>query len=151
MSKKAKKIRNVNVNNTTATNKAVTSPVEEKVTVTEEATETTEKVETVVEETTTKAAENAAETTANEAVPQETEEKEAPKSFLDDPDLTDNWDPETQEEPEPAAETEGESFNEDEMFADTPVDRIETITGEEFMALLNQEEQAEDASQASVL
>ena len=134
---RARKIVNNAATNKTATTpvKEPTSPVEEKATVTEEVTETvaettvetTEKVETVVKETTT---------AADEAVPQETEEKEAPKSFLDDPDLIDDQDPETQEEPEPAPETEGESFNEDEMFADTPVDRIETITGEEYKKAL---------------
>ena len=135
---RARKIVNNAATNKTATTpvKEPTSPVEEKATVTEEVTETvaettvetTEKVETVVKETTT---------AADEAVPQETEEKEAPKSFLDDPDLIDDQDPETQEEPEPAPETEGnEEFDEDSMFADTPVDRIETITCEEYKKAL---------------
>ena len=130
MSKKAKKIRNVNVNNTTATNKAATtSPVEEKATVTEEVTETvtekvttetTEKVvENVVEETTTKAAEKTAET------PQETEEKEAPVE-----------EPTQEEQPIPEQETEADAFDEDAMFTDEKVDRLETITGEEYKKAL---------------
>lgn len=133
MSKKAKKIRNVNNNNTTATNKAVTSPVEEKATVTEEVTETvtekvtetTKKVETVVEETTTKAAEKTAETTADEAALQATEEKEAPVE-----------EPAQEEQPIPEQETEADAFDEDAMFTDEKVDRIETITGEEYKKAL---------------
>lgn len=135
MSKKAKKIRNVN-NNTTATNKAVTSPVEERVTVTEEVTETvTEKVTETTEkvETTTTATENVADTAADEtANPQATEEKEAPVE-----------EPAQEEQPIPEQETEAapetadeEEFDEDSMFADTPVDRIETITGEEYKKAL---------------
>lgn len=128
MSKKAKKIRNVN-NNTTATNKAVTSPVEERVTVTEEVTETvTEKVTETTEkvETTTTATENVADTAADEAAnPQETEEKEAPVE-----------EPTQEEQPIPEQETEAEAFDEDAMFADTPVDRIETITCEEYKKAL---------------
>ena len=118
MAKKAKKIRNVNVNNNT-------TPVEEKVIVTEEVTETTEKVE-VVEETTTTATENVADTAADEAAnPQATEEKEAPVE-----------EPTQEEQPIPEQETEAEAFDEDAMFADTPVDRIETITCEEYKKAL---------------
>ena len=116
----AKKIRNVNVNNNT-------TPVEEKVIVTEEVTETTEKVE-VVEETTTTATENVADTAADEAAnPQATEEKEAPVE-----------EPTQEEQPisEQETEAETEEFDEDSMFADTPVDRIETITGEEYKKAL---------------
>ena len=120
---KARKIVNNN-----AAKAATSSPVEEKVivteevteTVTEKVTETAEKVETVVEETTSEAAENA-------ATPQETEENEAP---VEEP---------TQEEqpiPEQETEAETEEFDEDSMFADTPVDRIETITGEEYKKAL---------------
>ena len=118
MAKKAKKIRNVNVNNNT-------TPVEEKVIATEEVTETTEKVE-VVEETTTTATENVADTAADEAAnPQATEEKEAPVE-----------EPTQEEQPIPEQETEAEAFDEDAMFADTPVDRIETITCEEYKKAL---------------
>ena len=118
MAKKAKKIRNVNVNNNT-------TPVEEKVIITEEVTETTENVE-VVEETTTTATENVADTAADEAAnPQATEEKEAPVE-----------EPTQEEQPIPEQETEAEAFDEDAMFADTPVDRIETITCEEYKKAL---------------
>lgn len=131
MSKK----RNAKKINPTTVKVANASPVEEKInvteevaeTVTEKVTEATEKVvETVVEETTT-AAEKTAETAADEAAPQATEEKEAPVE-----------EPAQEEQPIPEQETEAETeeFDEDSMFADTPVDRIETITGEEYKKAL---------------
>lgn len=129
MSNKKRNSKAKKINPTTTTTKVeTTSHVEEKTTVTaEEAVEeVAEKVtETVVEETATKAAEKTADTAADEAAnPQETEEGEAP---VEEP---------AQEESEPEQEIEDEAFDEDAMFTDEKVDRIETITCEEYKKAL---------------